>query len=202
MDSPATKVRATTRMTFREFAAFYFARPDQERWELIDGEAIMRPPMSRTHERIADTVDRLLNDALTRSRPEWTADREIGVHVPEEKEWTAEPDVTVSNRDIPPGAVFAERLHFAERFYFVVEVLSNDHPDVLARRRAYYRSHAHNRGIMFVSQDSISVELVRRTADGWATEILTDPSAMLDLPDIGMIGRLSEIYRTTELEPK
>jgi hypothetical protein len=48
----------------------------------------------------------------------------------------------------------------------------------------------------------VSVELVRRTANGWITDTLTNPEAAIDLPDIGVIGTLRQFYRATELEPK
>ncbi len=196
MDDLAIRVQAKTRMTFVDFAAFYGSRPDRERWELIDGNAIMMPKPTVKHQRIASNIGRGLHETLLRVRPEWSADFAVAVHAPADHDWAPQPDITVSDTEIQPDQIYAQR------FYFVVEVLSSDRPDVLALKRAYYKSHVHIRGFMFVSQKTIAVELVRRTPDGWITDTLTDPDATVDLPDIGVIGRLGQFYRTTELELK
>jgi len=49
---------------FRNWVA---SRPDEERWELIDGVPMMMAPATRDHQRIASNLERLLNDALERS---------------------------------------------------------------------------------------------------------------------------------------
>jgi Uma2 family endonuclease len=50
---------------FRNWAA---SRPDEERWELIDGVPMMMAPPTRDHQRIASNFERLLNDASTYGR--------------------------------------------------------------------------------------------------------------------------------------
>jgi Uma2 family endonuclease len=204
MDDLAVRNRqvAQTRLTFAAFSAFYDTRPSHERWELIDGDAIMMSPPTWMHQRSRRNIETMINHRLSlsqflsQSQSAWEADSAIGVHVAEDQSWAPEPDITVADKNIPPGLIYAER------FYFIVEVLSSDRPDVLAKKRAYHRAHEHNRGFMFMSQKSVSVELVRRTANGWITDTLTNPEAAIDLPDIGVIGTLRQFYRATELEPK
>ena len=36
-------IRLPARMSFEEFAAFVDTRPDEEKWELLEGHAVMSP---------------------------------------------------------------------------------------------------------------------------------------------------------------
>ena len=56
--------REPEKLTIRQFLAFYETRPDEERWQLVDGVAILMTPPFPTHQRIASNIERLLNDAL------------------------------------------------------------------------------------------------------------------------------------------
>jgi Uma2 family endonuclease len=192
MDTLAIKPRA--RLTFSRFEAFRDARPEREKWELIDGEPIMMPPPSLVHQRISGNIERLIQSQLDRVRPEWHADQEIGLHVPEDEDWSPEPDVTVIDRDIALGQIYAER------FYFVVEVLSSDRAEIIAKKRDYHLNHVHCRGCLFVSQKLVSAELCIRSGANSATISITDPDAVVDLPDIGQIGSLKQFYARTPLQ--
>ena len=57
------------RMTGAQFRSFQETRPDHERWELVKGIPIMMVPPTISHQRIADNLTRLLNDALARQDP-------------------------------------------------------------------------------------------------------------------------------------
>ena len=47
-------------MTVEEYFAFTDTRPDNEKWELIDGEPILNAPPSRLHQIILDNLVFLL----------------------------------------------------------------------------------------------------------------------------------------------
>lgn len=199
---PGDFVRRVPQWSMEMFHAFYNERPKEEKWELIDGVPMMMPPPTLVHQRIAGNLDRLLNDQLARVRPEWRADREIGVLQPGDERFNPEPDVTVIDADVQLGQIYAER------FYFVAEVLSNsdrpetlagsDKPIVLAAKLAYYRAHAHCSGILIVRQDRIEADLHAR-ADTWSTVSLKSPSDPITVPEIGAIGMLGDLYRHTPL---
>ena len=128
------KIRRWT-ATLEQFRAFRDDRPKSETWELIDGELAMKPPPSLVHQRIAGNLETMLNARLAVQRPEWQADRGIGVHVPIDDRWDPVPDVTVIDADIELGQIYAER------FYVVAEILSpHDRPRTLDSKRDYYRS--------------------------------------------------------------
>jgi hypothetical protein len=46
--------------TADQFLEFYMTRPDEERWQLVDGLPAMMVPPSRLHQRIAGNVFKLL----------------------------------------------------------------------------------------------------------------------------------------------
>lgn len=195
-----------TRMTMQAFHAFRDARPEREKWELIDGVAMMMPPPSLMHQRIASNIWLMLQNTLQKARPHWRADHEIGVLLLDDEKYNPEPDVTVIDEAIELDQIYAER------FYFVAEVLSDsnrpeqsaeaDKPIVLAKKLAYYQAHEHCRGVLIVRQDVVEADLHTRTPAGWMSQELRAPVARIVIPDIGDIGCLVDLYRHTPLFPK
>ena len=194
-----------TRIALEAFHAFRDARPKREKWELIDGVPMMMPPPSLIHQRISSNLEALLNIRLATTSPAWRADRDIGV-LTDDARYNPEPDVTVIDAEIEIGQFFAER------FYFVAEVLSDsnrpehsaeaDKPVVLARKLGYYQRYEHCRGVLIVRQDVIEADVHTRTPSGWACLELRTPAARIVIPDIGDIGALADLYRHTPLHPK
>jgi Uma2 family endonuclease len=182
------------RVSLETFQGFRDDRPKEEKWELIDGTPTMMPPPALVHQRIARNLQTLLNARLQQVRPDWMADIEIGVLLPDEESYNPEPDVTVIDTDVELGQVYAER------FYFVAEVLSpNDKQWVLDLKRSYYQAHAHCRGFIFVRQDRIEAELNLRKGATWISQQLHLPTDRMEISDIGDIGALRELYLHTPL---
>lgn len=193
------------RVTLEQFHAFRDERPKEEKWELIDGVPMMMPPPTLMHQRISGNLEKLLNDRLALVRSDWRADREIGLLLPEDLRFNPEPDVTVIDTAIEFGQ------HYAERFYFVAEVLSesnrpetyggSDKPAPLAAKLAYYQAHEDCRGVLIVRQDRVAATLHGRGSDGWMIRELDKPADRIDIPGIGDIGSLGAVYRHTPLFP-
>lgn len=61
-------------MRAEEFFAFTAARPDEENWELIEGEPVLNASPSRLHQRIVRNLTVLL-DELARRTHGWEAVR-------------------------------------------------------------------------------------------------------------------------------
>ncbi len=193
---PGDMVRRLPQATLEQFHAFRDERPKEEKWELIDGVPEMMPPPTLKHQRICRNLETLINARLAIARPEWLADREIGLLDPKDDRFNPEPDVTVID------AVIGDDQIYAEQFYFVCEVLSgSDKPIVLQLKLAYYQKHPSNLGVLFVRQDSVSAKLYARDGDAWVERRLVDAGGPVDLPGIGIIGRLGDLYRTTPLDP-
>jgi Uma2 family endonuclease len=58
-------------MTADEFFAFTATRPDEEKWELIDGEPIMNASATRLHSIIAGNIFTLVQPFLPGRHPQW-----------------------------------------------------------------------------------------------------------------------------------
>lgn len=182
------------RVSMATFQAFRHDRPKEEKWELIDGRPTMMAPPTRMHQRICRNIEALLNARLTIARPEWQADREIGLLIPGDEKYNPEPDVVVADAAIAMGEIYAER------FYAVVEVLSpNDKDWALNLKLEYYQSHEPCVVILFVEQTRIACQLWRRIDGGWSKVDVTHSSDRIELPEIGDIGTLAECYRHTPL---
>ena len=194
---PGDFLRRTPQLTMRQFHAFRDSRPKEEKWELIDGVPMMMPPPTLVHQRIGRNLETLINQRLRLIRPEWQADREIGVLLKGDEKYNPEPDVTVIDAAIAIGQIYAEC------FYCVAEILSeSDKRDVLEAKLGYYQEHEHNRCVLFVRQDRVGAEQYDRQADGsWRRHRLVKADAMISIADIGGIGRLGDLYRYTPLDP-
>jgi Uma2 family endonuclease len=183
-------------LTMEQFHAFRDTRPEREKWELIDGVPMMMPPPTLMHQRIARNLETLLNARLQAAKPEWQADREVGVWLRGDEKYNPEPDVTVMDAAITLGQIYVGR------FYFVAEVLSDsDKKAVLAAKLAYYKLHGHNCCVLFVRQDQVAADQRGRQDGGWRSRRLRSATAQLAFPEIGTIGRLGDLYRFTPLDP-
>src|SRR5262245_29392131 len=194
---PGDFLRRAPQLTMEQFHAFRNERPKEEKWELIDGVPMMMPPSTLMHQRIARNLETLLNTHLQITRPEWQADREVGVWLKGDEKYNPEPDVTVIDTAFAVGQIYVER------FYFVAEVLSeSDKKAVLEAKLAYYKEHDHNLCVLLIRQDLVGAEQHDRQSDGsWRQRRLRAAATSLDFQGIGTIGRLGDLYKFTPLDP-
>jgi Uma2 family endonuclease len=195
----STPVRTQSRMSLGQFRRFVDGRPDKERWELIDGVAMMMTPPTLAHQRIASNLERLLLDALESHAPTKTAFQAIGVNLgPAVDDYDPEPDVVVT--DLDTAETPDER--YADRFYLAAEIVSaSDRVDVGSKREAY-KLHGSCTCILTVQQDRFEVRIDLRTDAGWSEQLLKKPDDILALPDFGLHCKLSDLYRGTPLVPR
>jgi Uma2 family endonuclease len=194
---PGDFLRRAPQLTMKQFHAFRDERPKEEKWELIDGVPMMMPPPTVMHVRIARNLETLLNARLAAAKPEWEADREVGIWLKGDEKYNPEPDVTVIDTDFVVGQIYVQR------FYLVAEVLSeSDKKAALEAKLRYYQEHEHNRCVLLVRQDRISaVQYDRQRRGDWRRRQLARPGTALTFPDIGLVGRLGDLYRSTPLDP-
>ncbi len=200
---PGDFIKRLPQLTMEQFCAFRDERPKEEKWELIEGVPMMMPPPTLLHQTICGNIEAMINARLAVGMPGWRALQEVGIHLPADDRYNPEPDVTV----VEAAAIQIDQV-YAERFYFVAEVLSNsnrpelragsDKPIVLATKVDYYKLHEPCRGIMIVRQDQVSAELHTR-GTSWTTIQLSQPADRIVFPDIGDIGPLAALYRHTPL---
>jgi Uma2 family endonuclease len=178
--------------TADQFLDFCMTRPDEERWQLVDGLAMMMVPPSFIHQRIANNFQSLLKDALKAHRPELFAFENVGVRIPDGPDFNPQPDVAICRANL----AFE---YYADRFYLVAEVISpSNTAEMIERKIELYQSHPDNLYCLTVDQDSVHVTLFARDS-GWARSDLHSLDDMLRLPAFGLEARLSDIYKGTPL---
>jgi Uma2 family endonuclease len=188
------------RMSGPEFRAFQAKRPDHERWELIEGVAVMMASSTIAHNVIMGNLCAILNDRLERYASSLVAIQRPGLELGD-GDCKPEPDLAVVDAD------FAVGQRFAERAYLVAEVLSAadelEVPDADRKwidvKRDIYRSHAHCEAVLLIAQDRMEVALDLRTQSGWTTSIASGERAEIALPTFGSRWIVGDLYRFTPL---
>jgi Uma2 family endonuclease len=188
--------RQTPRMSVDLFRAFYATRPDEERWELIDGAAIMMTPPTVAHQVIAGNLQILLYRALEVHAPAMTVCQRLGINIGSSLEgYDPEPDVAVIDAD---AAEDPER-RYVDRFYLAAEVVSASDRAWAAKKREIYKLHATCTCILTIQQDRFEVCVDLRTSDGWRQQILTAPEDPMVLIEFGLRCKVADLYAGTAL---
>lgn len=187
------KLAEADQMTIEEFLAFYDSRADGEKWELIEGVAIMSPSPTDWHQRIVLNITSALDAAKLKSGGSWTALLGIGTKVPVSPHSLPQPDAFVMEGEMQ-GA------HVTDDALILFEVLSksNTRTDQAWRRRVY-ASIPNCQHYVTLSTKSAEVTRYDR-ADGWRGLTLTGLDAALELPAIATTIPLRDIYRWTPIE--
>lgn len=178
------------RFTLEEFLAFYAGRADGERWQLIDGVAMMMPPPTKAHQRIGSNLAFELNSHFKVHKPALYAYQEAGLIVPDADLFRPEADVAVEDSA-------ADYESYSDKFYLVAEVLSDSNTDrdiEIKRRR--YMEHPDNLYGLIIDQKSVMVEVWARR-DGWQQKIMSSLADTLSLPEFGISISLQAIYAGT-----
>ncbi len=181
-------------MTVEEYFAFTDTRPDNEKWELIDGEPVLNASPSKLHQTILWNLAFLLG-TIQRAKPQsWEASPGVGVRVSDTS--LPEPDVFI----VPAGA--ARRDPFGRETSNVIAVFEILSPSTAERdlrwKRSAYTNLPSLTHYVVIAQDVIDVVIFARDA-GFAEQRLRSSGDALELPALGISLPLSEIYRDTGL---
>jgi Uma2 family endonuclease len=193
VNTPAPALSGT--MDVDEFMAFLETRPDQERWDLIEGVAVMMAPPSYAHQRITRNLCELLNSAFTAQALDLFAYFSSGVRSPGVRNFQPQPDVVVA-----PGVSGYDL--YSERFQLVAEVLSpsNTRREIELKLRRY-REAPDNQYIVVIEPREILVDIHARRAD-WQSARLTKPDDPIDMPEFGLRCTVADLYRGTPLDAR
>jgi Uma2 family endonuclease len=190
--------RSQPRFSVQWFRAFLEGRPDEERWELIDGVPVMMAPPTLTHQRIAGNVQRLLNEALRTLPSNRVALQRPGIDLgPSVEYYDPEPDIAVIDADASRDPI----RRYANRFYLAAEVVSKSDHSYVESKRAVYMQHDACECVLTIEQDKLEVHFDLRTDAGWTQQTLTNPDDMLVLPEFGLRCTLADLYEGTALQP-
>ena len=180
-------------MTVEEFYAFTDARPDEEKWELIEGEPVLNASPSPVHQWIVGNLIVALGGRARGSHAEWAVLSGLGVRVSDINR--PEPDVLIVSR----ASLVADPTGRDRREVIVAfEILSPSTEDKDLRwKRAAYTGLSSLTHYVVIAQDSVEVVIFAREA-GFAERRLRSIGDALDFPALGVSLPLSEIYRDLE----
>jgi Uma2 family endonuclease len=182
-------------MDVDEFMAFLETRPDNERWDLIEGVAVMMAPPSYAHQRITRNFCELLNSAFSEQRLDLFAYFSAGVRNPGLRNFQPEPDVVVV-----PGVAGYEV--YSEKFQLAGEIVSptNTHREIDLKLRRY-REGPDNLYAVVIEPSEFLVEIHARR-EGWRPKVLKQPDDVIEMPEFGLRCRVVDLYRGTPLDPQ
>jgi Uma2 family endonuclease len=181
-------------MTVDEFYEFTDRRPDEEKWELIDGEPILNAALSKLHQRIVMNVLMALGALERAQSASWEVLPGLGVRVSDTKR--PEPDIVIIPRSgASPDLGERDRSDPLVAF----EVLSPSTEDRDLRwKRAAYTSLASLTHYVVIAQDAVEVVVFARDS-AFAEKRLRSPNDSVEVPALGIALPLAEIYRDTGL---
>ena len=178
--------------TADRFLDFYMTRPDGERWQLVDGLAMMMTPPSFVHQRIVGNLEELLRARLNAHRPDLFAYGNVGLRIPGVPDFHPQPDLVVC------AAESAYR-YYTDDFILVAEVASpSNSAELMERKLELYRSHPDNLYCLTIDQDAVHVAVFAREAE-WTRTDLWSLDDVLALSEFGFEARLADIYKGTPL---
>ena len=181
-------------MNVEEFLAFTDSRPDDEKWELIDGEPVLNATPTYLHQTIVNNIyGRLLLFTLERPRS-WAVFSGFAVRVSGTK--LPVPDVMVRPNEAPATNPMSRE---CDDMIVAFEVLSQSTSTRDLRwKRAAYTGLASLTHYVVVAQDSVDVVVFARDL-GFEERRLDAIDQVLSLPSLGVAVALSDIYRDTGL---
>ena len=180
-------------MTVEEFYAFTDTRPDEEKWELIDGEPILNASPSPLHQRILKNLVIALGNREREAGGKWEVLPGLGVLVSETKR--PEPDLMILPNS--PSVDLTRRDRDDVIVAFEIMSPSTATRDLKWKRGAYTRLSSLTHYIV-IAQDAVDVVIFARDT-GFAEQRLSSLDAVLAFPDLGVSLPLSDIYRDTRL---
>ena len=178
-----------------DFIDFVAARPHGERWQLIDGDAVMMNPPRLRHQRIAGNLARRMNNNFDDCNVNLFAFHEVGLMVPGVKRFRPTADIAVVPNTVDPATIWADR------FLLAAEVLSESNtPKQIERKRSHYIQHPDNLYVLVIAQEEVAIEVWARRS-GWNRQVLTNLEDTLELPEFDFTCSLRAIYAGTMIAP-
>jgi Uma2 family endonuclease len=180
-------------MTVKEFYAFTDTRPDDEKWELIEGEPILNAAPSDVHQWIVKNVVLALGNRERELNAPWAVLPGLGVRVSDKDR--PEPDVLV----IPSEHRRPDRRRDRSDVIVAFEVLS---PSTEGRdlrwKRTAYTSLSSLTHYIAISQDAVDVVVFARE-DDFAEKRIRSLDKAIEPRSLGISLPVAEIYRDTGL---
>jgi Uma2 family endonuclease len=184
----ATLAHIDDKMTVEEFLAFVETRPDEEKWELIEGEPIMNVAPAYLHQIIVANLLAELTYMGRRTGANWRAIPGIGVRLSDIS--APVPDVMIRPRDFLNGVICDDMI-----VAFEVLSPSTAKRDLRWKRKAYGGLPSLEHYVV-IAQDRAEV-LTYDRANGFAERLLCERGVSVELTAVDITLPLTDIYRDT-----
>lgn len=186
---------STAPQTVDEFYDFTDKQPDEEKWELIEGEFILQASPGPSHQRIVRNITIALGLRQFDLDPPWEVLPGLGVRISNISR--PEPDVLILPKLPPP---LDPKRRDRDDVLVVFEILSPSTADRDLRwKREAYASLPSLTHYVVIAQDAVDVVVFAREA-GFAEQRFGSRDEAITFPALGVTLPLSEVYRDTGLE--
>ncbi len=190
--SARPKFAPQDQMTIEEFLAFTETRPDEERWELIEGVPVLNASPVNVHQIICGNIVSFLLTRKARTQANWLPLLGIGTRVPISPNSLPQPDVYVQ-------AGPATWDHVTEDALVIFEILSRSNTKAdQAWRRKVYASVPNCQHYVTVSMKAAEVIVYDRST-GWTSRQASGHQAVFELPALDLTLSAADVYRYTPL---
>ncbi|BCM86628.1 Uma2 family endonuclease [Methylobacterium indicum] len=170
-------LRRAPRMRVADFIAMIRDRPDEERWELLDGEAVLMAPPGERHQQIVMNLGRQL--ATLAEKLGCRALPGLGLRNDFIDDYAPIPDLVVRCGPLLPDGYARDPLIVAE--VLSPSTMNNDR----GRKAAFYQGLQTLRAYLIVYQDEARVEVWSRgNGPDWSPRVLGRGDT-IPLPDLG-----------------
>jgi Uma2 family endonuclease len=179
-------------MTVEEYFSFTDTRPDNEKWELIDGEPILNASPSKLHQKILWNLIFVLGTLERQVSRSWEAIPGVGIRISETS--LPEPDIFI----LPAGTIRHDPYSRETQNVLVAfEILSPSTADRDLRwKRAAYTGLPSLSYYVVIAQDAVDVVVFARE-NGFAERHFRSSAESIELPTLDISLPLAEIYRDT-----
>src|SRR5688572_5453472 len=184
-------LRSDYRTTIEEFHAFIADRPDDEKWELIDGEIVLNPTANNRHQLIANNLHYELEGTRRRVEARWRVHGGISTRHPQDQHNEPIPDVMI----VPPSS---DIFNWTFDVLVVFEILS---PFSMRRdmvhKRSFYTRIASLSHYIVLAQDRREANIFARSEE-FAPRRVTEGA--IEIEPLGVSLELADIYRDVILD--
>ncbi|MEZ5785592.1 MAG: Uma2 family endonuclease [Xanthobacteraceae bacterium] len=185
---------STAPQTVEEFYDFTDRQPDEEKWELIEGEFVLQASPGPSHQRIVKNLTIALGLSERELDPAWEVLPGLGVRISNISR--PEPDVLILPKLPPP---LDPKRRDRDDVLVVFEILSPSTADRDLRwKREAYTSLPSLTHYVVIAQDAIDVVVFARE-NGFAARRLASLDDEIKFPALNLTLPLAEIYRDTGL---
>jgi len=179
-------------LTIDEFLAFTATRPQEERWELVEGVPVLNPSPIQVHQLVAINISSLLMRHKQATGAGWTPLLGVGTAVPASPSSLPQPDVYVQEGAVVDSHVTSDAL-------VIFEILSpsNTRADREWRRKVYASVPNCQHYVTVSLRRPEVIAYDRGTA--WEERRIADLDGLLALAALSLSMPLADIYRYTPI---